>query len=114
MKRFNEDYWNGINLFLKECRKIGIDGRKYKWVTFLSKELSKDNLCYLFWENCINQQRLLRIKECKTFNDIFHGVGHSLFFWGETQQGFGTWKKFESNLKKKYHISSDAMLYIYE
>ena len=114
MKR-NEDYVNGIKFLLRECKKSNINIRSYAWVCDLSMILSHYNVCYKFWFNTCNQNRLNRIPQCDIVYDIVYNSNTSLFTWDKTPEGGNFWHLLliRDLFKHLLDTKLNNLLYIY-
>ena len=91
MGRFNEDYKTGMRLLVAKCKREDVDYHKLRWLIKFSKMLSYRSLCYKFWLNVVEQERIGRIPLCKSVDDICYGIGLSLFYWTHTKEGYIFW-----------------------
>lgn len=86
----NEDYLKGMKLLVNRTKGV-INIHKYPWVIGLSDILSAYGLCYKFWYNVCNQDKIRRIPLCETVEDIMYGIGKCLFTWDMTDEGGSFW-----------------------
>lgn len=87
----NEDLENGLKFLLKASKAVGINIRKYSWVTDLSLLLSKHNSCYKFWYAVNKQRKLSNIPYCNNVYDILFNVDLSLVRWYCSDDGYDYW-----------------------
>lgn len=87
----NDDYKKGIKFLRTKCKELGIDVRKFPWVTYLSSLLSETNDCYKFWWNTYEQNKLHTIIVCQYVKDIMFGET-CMFVWSRTIEGEHYWR----------------------
>lgn len=87
----NDDYKKGVRFLRIKCKELGIDVRRYPWVTYLSSLLSESNSCYKFWWNAYEQHSLSKIVVCQTVRDIMYG-DTCMFVWAKTIEGENYWR----------------------
>lgn len=93
MEIYNDDYKKGMKLLITECKKNYIDYHKLRWLIKFNKMLSKNNICYKFWNNVVSQGRLKRIEICQSVENMVYGEETCLFAWGCTKEGSDFWFK---------------------
>lgn len=105
----NKDYWNGILLLKKECKKLNINIRKYGWVIPFSLCLSKFGVCEKVWKYAIKYGNLSRIPNMETINDVFHNNSTMLFHWDSTREGFDFWSNIDDKIFYKNNIKTISL-----
>lgn len=90
----NEDYISGMRLLLKKSKEQGLDIiRKCQWIPNVSKMLSEYNLCYKFWRNTCNQNRIKNILKCNSWYDLLYNINVCAFLWIMSNESPAFWRE---------------------